>query len=49
MGLSRIKTEDAYLAYLKEMNYYDTESPANEDYLKDLKYIADHIEDYIKE
>ena len=49
VGLSKIKTEDDYLQFLKEMNYFDVDHPGNVNYLKDLKNIADHIEDYIKE
>lgn len=48
VGLSKLKTEDEYFAYLKAMNYYDTEHPNNVNYLSDLKHIADNIEDYIK-
>jgi uncharacterized FlgJ-related protein len=49
IGLSKVKTEDDYLQFLKEMNYYDTEHPGNETYLNDLKKIADNIENYIKD
>ena len=48
-GLSKLKTEKEYLAYLKAMNYYDSEHPNNGNYLEDLKHIADNIEDYLKE
>jgi len=48
IGLSKMKTEDEYLSFLKDMNYYDTNHPGNVDYLKDLKYIRNHIEDYLK-
>jgi len=49
IGLSKIKTENDYLQFLKEMNYYDTKHPANETYLSDLKSIADNIEKYLEE
>jgi len=49
VGLSKIKTQDDYLQFLKEMNYFDVDHPGNVNYLKDLKNIAEHIEDYIKE
>lgn len=49
VGLSKLKTEDDYLHFLKEMNYYDTEHPANENYLSDLKSIAKNIEKYMEE
>lgn len=49
VGLSKLKTENEYLDYLKAMNYYDTNHPNNENYLKDLKYIANNIEYYLKE
>jgi hypothetical protein len=49
VGLSKLKTEDEYLLYLKEMHYYDTEHPNNVNYLKELKQIRDNIEDYLKE
>jgi hypothetical protein len=31
------------------MNYYDTKHPANENYLSDLKSIADNVEKYLEE
>lgn len=48
VGLSKMKTEKEYLTFLKEMNYYDVNHPNNVTYLNDLKYIRDHIEDYLK-
>lgn len=47
IGLSKLKTEDEYLHYLKEMHYYDTDHPNNVNYLKELKQISDNIEDYL--
>lgn len=49
IGLSKFKTEEEYLFFLKEMHYYDTEHPNNVNYLSDLKHIRDNIEDYLKE
>lgn len=49
VGLSKLKTQEEYLAYLKSMNYYDTNHPGNVSYLSDLKRIADNIEKYTKE
>jgi len=49
VGLSKMKTEGEYLIYLKEMNYYDRNHPGNVSYLKDLIYIRNHIEKYIKD
>jgi uncharacterized FlgJ-related protein len=49
VGLSKFKTEEEYLLYLTEMNYYDTEHPNNSTYISDLKHIRDNIEDYLKE
>lgn len=49
VGLSKLKTQEEYLAYLKSMNYYDTNHPGNDSYLSDLKNIADNIEKYTKE
>jgi len=47
VGLSKLKTEQEYLNFLKEMNYYDVDHPANVDYLKDLKKIRDNIDNYL--
>lgn len=49
IGLSKIKTEAEYLNFLKEMNYYDVNNPNNKNYLTDLKYIADNIEEYLND
>lgn len=49
IGVNKIKSEDEYLIYLKEMNYYDVNHPNNKNYLTDLRYIADNIKDYFKE
>lgn len=49
VGLSKLKTKEEYLAYLKAMNYYDTDNPDNEKYLRDLKQISDNIENYLNE
>jgi uncharacterized FlgJ-related protein len=49
IGLSKIKTEEDYLQFLKEMNYFDTEHPGNVNYLSDLINIADNIEKYVKD
>lgn len=46
-GLSKVKTKNDYLHCLKEMNYFDTEHPANETYLSDVKNIAENIEQYL--
>lgn len=48
VGLSKIKTENEYLNYLKQMKYYDVDHPGNVNYLSDLKNISDNIEDYLK-
>jgi len=47
IGLSKLKTEEEYLKYLKEKNYYDVNHPDNEKYLKDIKNIRDNIEKYL--
>jgi hypothetical protein len=49
IGLSKVKTENDYLQFLKEMNYYDVDHPNNVTYLSDLRKIADNIENYIKD
>lgn len=47
VGLSKLKTEEEYLNFLKEMNYYDVNHPGNVNYLNDLKKIRDNIESYM--
>lgn len=49
VGLSKVKTKEDYLQCLKEMNYFDTEHPANETYISDIKQIADNIENYLED
>jgi uncharacterized FlgJ-related protein len=47
IGLSKMKTEEEYLNFIKEMNYYDTSHPNNVNYLDDLKKISTNIESYM--
>ena len=47
IGLSKLKTEEEYLNFLREMNYYDTNHPGNVNYLSDLKSIRNNIESYL--
>jgi uncharacterized FlgJ-related protein len=48
IGVNKIKTEEEYLQYLKDMRYYDTDSPENVNYLNDLRQISHNIKDYLK-
>jgi hypothetical protein len=49
VGLGKVKNEDDYLQFLKEMNYYDVDHPNNVNYLNDLRKIANNIENYLKD
>ena len=49
IGVTKLKTEDQYLEFIKEMGYFDVDHPNNVTYLSDVKSIAKNIERYIKE
>jgi len=49
IGVNKLKTEDQYLEFIKEMGYFDVDHPNNVTYLSDVKSIAKNIEKYIKE
>lgn len=49
IGVTKLKTEDQYLEFIKEMGYFDVNHPSNTTYLSDLKSIASNIEKYTKE
>jgi uncharacterized FlgJ-related protein len=46
-GISKIKTEEEYLNYLKENNYYDTSHISNTSYLTDIIKIKNDLDKYL--
>lgn len=49
IGVTKLKTEDQYLEFIKEMGYFDVDHPGNVTYLSDVKSIAKNIDKYIKD